>query len=592
MQKIRQLPPELINQIAAGEVIERPASVVKELIENSLDAGSTRIELDIEEGGTRLIRLRDNGAGIAHDELALAVSAHATSKIRSLEDLENIRTMGFRGEALPSIASVSRFSLTSRPQAQDSAWRIENISGSFENPRPIQHPHGTTVEVRELFYNVPARRRFLRTEKTESTHISELIRSLALAHSGIEFRFVNNAKSQFLLRPASDEKTTNARVAEIFGEEFLSQSLFIDHAAAGMRLSGWVSLPTASRSQADQQYFYVNHRLVRDRVVTHAVRQAHADVLFQGRHPAYVLFLEIDPSLVDVNVHPAKHEVRFRQGRLVHDFLFRTLHDSLAQIRPGVASSVSSAANQTQWSTSLQTPLKLAVREPLAAYSALLGETNIAQTPSLIEESQTSKENLSQKEIPPLGYALAQLQGVYILAENGHGLIVVDMHAAHERLTYEKLKNSQKEVGIRSQLLLVPLSLSLTEHEAKCVEEQGGYFSALGFELQRSGPRSAIIKRFPNLLEGADIPALVKDVIGDILAQGNSQRIQEKQNEILATMACHASIRAHRQLTLPEMNALLREMEMTERSGQCNHGRPTWRQLSMEELDRLFLRGR
>lgn len=600
MPQIRQLPPELVNQIAAGEVIERPASVVKELIENSLDASAKRIEIEIEEGGARLIRLRDNGVGIPKDELALAVSAHATSKISSLEDLEHVRTLGFRGEALPSIASVSRFSLTSRPQTQESAWCIENMNGVLGAARPAQHPYGTTIEVREIFYNVPARRKFLRAERTESGHISDLIHSLALAHPSIEFRFANNNKPQLLLRSARDTATATLRVAEICGEEFVAQSLYIEHSAAGLRLSGWVGLPTASRSQADQQYFYVNGRMVRDRLVTHAVRQAYADVLFQGRHPVYVLFLELDPTLVDVNVHPAKHEVRFRQGRLVHDFLYRTLNDSLAQTRAGSTapqlSTPSSPLSTTNWRPD-QPALKLGVREPLAEYSVLLGERAIPRlasfnVPQCTMETVPTGDAPSNTDIPPLGYALAQLHGVYILAENAQGLVVVDMHAAHERITYEKLKNSQVDHAIRSQLLLVPLALSVSEREAQCVEEQSEYFTELGFELQRSGPRSVIIKRFPSLLEGGDITALVRDVIGDMLTHDNSQRVQETQNELLATMACHGSIRANRRLTLVEMNALLREMEITERSAQCNHGRPTWVQISMDELDRLFLRGR
>ncbi|MEO8671947.1 MAG: DNA mismatch repair endonuclease MutL [Tahibacter sp.] len=606
MSRIRQLPTELINQIAAGEVIERPASVVKELVENSLDAGATRIEVEIEDGGARLIRVRDDGAGIDADQLVLAVSAHATSKIASFDDLERVATLGFRGEALPSIASVSRFALTSRPAAQTHAACIDVDGGKSLPVRPAQHPAGTTIEVRDLFFNVPARRKFLRAERTEFGRIDELIASLALVRSDVEFRLVNNGKPQRLLRRAESAEAVAARVGDLLGDEFAQQSLRVDHAAAGLRLSGWVGLPTASRAQPDQQYFYVNGRLVRDRLVAHAVRQAYADVLFHGRHPSFVLFLELDPLGVDVNVHPAKHEIRFRESRLVHDFLYRTLHEALAQTRAGSAASVAAIDNligaPANTATSLdgravayaamgggewrsQSSLGLRVGEGMADYASLLGSAaHIAALPRIPGEDASA--------MPPLGFALAQLHGIYVLAENEHGLVLVDMHAAHERITYEKLKNAQSSEGIRAQMLLVPLSIAVSEREASCVEEQGERFAALGFELQRSGPQSITVRRIPNLLEGADASRLIRDVIGDLLTQGSSRRIEEAGNDVLSTMACHGSVRANRRLALPEMNALLREMEATERSGQCNHGRPTWVQLGIAELDRLFLRGR
>ncbi len=601
MPSIRQLPPELVNQIAAGEVIERPASVVKELVENSLDAGATRIEIEIEDGGSRLIRVRDNGTGIAPDELALALSAHATSKIGSIDDLGRVRTMGFRGEALPSIASVSRFALTSRQPDQDAAWRIENDGASLQAPRPAQHPVGSTVEVRELFYNVPARRKFLRAERTEFNHSDDLMKSLALARMDIEFRLNHNGKPVRHLRAVTDDAGATQRVADVCGAEFVAQSLRIEQNAAGLRLGGWVGLPTAARSQADQQYFYVNGRLVRDRVVSHAVRQAFADVLFHGRHPAFVLFLELDPELVDVNVHPAKSEVRFREGRLVHDFLYRTLNEALAETRAGTSPAVSlskptdngsfKAEAYPTWQR--QAGFSLGVREPMAEYRALLGGMPEAGgAPIAQRDIAVNAISDEATDIPPLGYALAQLRGIYVLAENAQGLVLVDMHAAHERITYEKLKTASACDGIRAQLLLVPLPLSLSDREAACVEEQEARFLELGFEIQRSGPRSVIIKRYPTLLEGADVGALVRDVIADFLTHGSSQRLEEVQNEVLSTMACHGSVRANRRLTLPEMNALLREMEATLRSGQCNHGRPTWVQMSVTELDRLFLRGR
>ena len=603
MPHIRQLPPELVNQIAAGEVVERPASVVKELVENSLDAGASRIEIDIEDGGARLIRVRDDGGGIAADELSLALAPHATSKIATLEDLERVRTLGFRGEALASIASISRFSLTSRETDADAAWSIGIEAGRTTPPRPAQHPPGSTVEVRDIFHNVPARRKFLRAERTEFSHVDELVKAIALAQPQVEFRLSHNGKPVRLLRPADSEATLTARVGEILGAEFPAQSLRIDHAGAGLRLSGWVGLPTASRAQADQQYFYVNGRLVRDRVVTHAVRQAYADVLFHGRHPAYALFLDVAPETVDVNVHPAKSEVRFRESRLIHDFLYRTLNEVLAQTRAGAETLAHAAASTSAHVAGVAMPLwggqaglRLGVREPLAEYAALLGANsvsaaNAAFAPNFQSGNVDSTPD-NESGVPPLGYALAQLAGIYVLAENAHGLVLIDMHAAHERIMYESLKKSQACDGIRAQLLLVPLMLAVSEREAACAEEHGERLAELGFDIVRSGPQSITVKRYPGLLEGADVGRLVRDVLADLLAHGSTRRIEETRNEVLSTMACHGSVRAHRRLTLPEMNALLREMEATERSGQCNHGRPTWVQIPVAELDRMFLRGR
>jgi DNA mismatch repair protein MutL len=586
--RIRPLAPELVNQIAAGEVVERPASVVKELVENSLDAGATRLEIDVEDGGARLIRVRDDGSGIPADELPLALAQHATSKIATLEDLEHVRSLGFRGEALASIASVSRFALTSRVAGADAAWCVAREGGKLEAARPAQHPPGTTIEVRDLFHNVPARRKFLRAERTEFGHIDELVKAIALARPDVDIRLSHNAKPVRLLRPARDEAALGVRVGDILGEEFPANSLRVDHAGAGLRLSGWLGLPTASRSQPDQQFFYVNGRLVRDRVVTHAVRQAYADVLFHGRHPAYVLFLELPPEGVDVNVHPAKSEVRFRESRLVHDFLYRTLNEALAQTRAGVETATATVPHTAMaYAPTVQSGLGLGVREPLADYAALFGATAAAPQPN-----HAAVPPESSGDVPPLGFALAQLAGVYVLAENAQGLVVVDMHAAHERITYEKLKTARACDGIHSQPLLVPLSLAVSEREAAAAQEHGDELAALGFEIARSGPQGVIVKRYPGILDGADVGGLVRDVLADLVTHGNSRRLQETQNEILSTMACHGSIRANRRLTLPEMNALLREMEATERSGQCNHGRPTWVQLPMAELDRMFLRGR
>ncbi|GAA0688000.1 DNA mismatch repair endonuclease MutL [Dyella marensis] len=612
MPVIRPLPAELINQIAAGEVIERPSSVVKELVENSLDAGATRIEVDIEQGGQRLIRIRDDGGGIEPDDLPLAVASHATSKIRSFDDLEHVASMGFRGEALASVSSVARFALTSRARGQDTAFRIEVDGGKLQAARPAQHPQGTSVEVRDLFYNVPARRKFLRAERTEFAHIDDLLKSLALARGSVEFRLSHNGKPVRILKAAKDEQAALLRVADVLGEEFPAQSLRIDHVAAGLHLSGWVGLPTASRSQADSQYFYVNGRLVRDRIVAHAVRQAYADVLFHGRHPAFVLYLELDPAGVDVNVHPAKHEVRFREQRLVHDFLFRTLHEALAQTRAGqvgsvvdsvdtaptlvsyaAAASAGAAVTSTPaWSGQFsQSRLSLGVRdEPLADYAALLGESSREAVPAYA--ANTPMPPAQDDEAPPLGFAIAQLKGIYILAENAHGLVLVDMHAAHERITYEKLKSGRACSNLRSQLLLVPLNVSVSAKEAAAAEEHADALADWGLELSRSGPSGVVVRRIPALLEGADVAQLCRDVLAELALHGSSRRLQELENELLSTMACHGSVRAGRRLTAPEMNALLREMEATERSGQCNHGRPTWTQLGLAELDKLFLRGR
>ncbi|MBA2079062.1 DNA mismatch repair endonuclease MutL [Rhodanobacter sp. PCA2] len=608
MPVIRPLPPELINQIAAGEVIERPSSVVKELVENSLDAGASRIEVEIEAGGARLIRVRDDGGGIAPDELPLAVASHATSKIGSFDDLEHVASMGFRGEALASVSSVARFALTSRLRDAEAAFRIEVDGGRLQAARPAQHPPGTSVEVRDLFHNVPARKKFMRAERTEFAHIDDLLKSLALARGGVEFRLVHNGKPVRIWKAARDEQAQLRRVAEVLGEDFPAQSLRVDHAAAGMRLSGWVGLPTASRSQADQQYFYVNGRLVRDRVVAHAVRQAYADVLFHGRHPAFVLYLELDPAGVDVNVHPAKHEVRFREQRLVHDFLFRTLHEALAQTRAGQVESHAEAeggrlhmstahasapglpavARAASWPVHAgQNRLALGVRdEPLAGYAALLGEAPRAPG------APTPMPTVEAGDAPPLGYAVAQLKGIYILAENAQGLVLVDMHAAHERITYEQLKAGRACSNLRSQLLLVPLNIAVSAREAAAAEEHAEALSDWGLELSRSGPSGVVVRRIPALLEGADVSQLTRDVLAELAQHGSSRRLQELENELLSTMACHGSVRAGRRLTLPEMNALLREMEATERSGQCNHGRPTWTQLSLSELDKLFMRGR
>ncbi|HWQ94462.1 MAG TPA: DNA mismatch repair endonuclease MutL [Gammaproteobacteria bacterium] len=588
--RIQLLPPQLVNQIAAGEVVERPAAVVKELLENSLDAGARAIEIDIEQGGVRRVRVRDDGVGIHKDDLPLALRRHATSKIRSLDDLEQVLSLGFRGEALPSIGSVSRLELSSRTEADSHGWRVTGEGDALSTPEPTAHPVGTTVEVHDLFFNVPARRNFLRTEQTEFGHIEDLVKRIALSRFEVGFTLRHNQRVVHSLRPLQQPGEHGQRVAALYGAAFMEQALPVEATAVGLRLWGWVGLPTFSRSQADLQLFYVNGRMVRDKLVSHAVRQAYQDVLYHGRHPAYVLYLELPPAQVDVNVHPTKHEVRFRQGRLVHDFLFRSLHHALAQVNPAQRMTADSAATPERLfavggaSWPVQQPMPMKVREQVTAYHALHG------APS--SDEGVSRVPPTQHTVPPLGYALAQLQGIYILAENAEGLVLVDMHAAHERITYERMKTALEGEGITSQPLLLPITVSVSGREADIAEENAGLFKELGFEIGRAGPETLVVRRAPTLLHDADVTSLLRDVLSDLITHGTSTRIREHINGLLGTLACHTSVRAHRRLGLDEMNALLRDMEATPRSGQCNHGRPTWVQLSLDELDKLFMRGR
>ena len=617
---IRALPEILINQIAAGEVVERPASVVKELVENAIDAGATRVDIDLEEGGARLIRIRDNGCGIVPEELPLAISRHATSKIASLDDLEAVATLGFRGEALPSIASVSRFNLASRRHDAEHGAALQVDGGRVGEVGPRAHAPGTTVEVRDLFYNVPARRKFMRAERTELGHIEEWLRSLALARPDVELRISHNGKPSRRYQPG--ELYSELRLEQTLGEDFAAQCLRVDHNGAGLRLHGWIALPQYSRASTDQQYFYVNGRAVRDRSVAHAVKLAYADVLFHGRHPAYVLFLELDPTRVDVNVHPAKHEVRFRDARLVHDFVYRTLKDALAQTRAGMSgeqvsaavagqlpaagealattpafglSRAGSGAGSAGWAPR-QSPLGLQVADAPRAYAALYaaaepgregpdGSQDIALQPGLPPGS-------ADGQVPPLGFAIAQLHGIYILAESAEGLIVVDMHAAHERIGYERLKSAHDSMGLASQPLLVPMTLAVGEREADTAERETALLSRLGFDVSRAGPGALLVRSVPALLAHAEPGGLLRDVIADLREHGQSQRVDNARDELLATMACHGAVRANRRLSVVEMNALLRDMEATERSGQCNHGRPTWARFTLAQIDRWFLRGR
>ncbi len=626
--RIELLSPRLANQIAAGEVVERPASVIKELLENSLDSGARRIDVEVEQGGIKLLRVRDDGSGIASDDLPLALARHATSKIRDLDDLERVMSLGFRGEALASISSVARLTLTSRTRDAEQAWQVET-EGRDMLPRvqPAAHPVGTSVEVRDLFFNTPARRKFLKTEKTEFDHLQEVIRRLALAHFGVGFHLRHNGKSILSLHEATDEVARARRVGAICGSGFLEQALPIEIERNGLRLWGWVGLPTFSRSQADLQYFFVNGRAVRDKLVAHAVRQAYRDVLFNGRHPTFVLFLELDPTGVDVNVHPTKHEVRFRDGRMVHDFLYGTLHRALADVRPDDQVAAPAATDDITRPTGQQAgefgpqgEMRLSasvLEQPLAAPSASPAgsgagagyQYNYTPRPSApapvgearevyreffapLSNAEPAPLPEGQRDIPPLGYALAQLKGIYILAENAHGLVLVDMHAAHERIMYERLKVAMASEGLSGQPLLVPESLAMSQREADCAEEHAQWFQRLGFELQRLGPESIAIRQIPALLKQAEANRLVQDVLADLMEYGTSDRIQAHLNELLGTMACHGAVRANRRLALPEMNGLLRDMENTERSGQCNHGRPTWTQMGLDDLDKLFLRGR
>jgi DNA mismatch repair protein MutL len=582
---IQQLPSHLINQIAAGEVVERPASVVKELVENSLDAGARTVQIDIVSGGQKLIRVRDDGKGIGHEELGLALARHATSKISSLDDLEAVASLGFRGEALPSIASVARLTLSSRANGADSAWRVEADSGAISDPVPVAHPQGTTIEVHDLFYNTPARRRFLRTERTEYAHIEKWVRRLALSRPDIAFTMTHNRRTVLKLVAASNEELRRQRIATVCGDMFADQCVYIERETDGIALSGWIGLPTFNRSQPDLQYWFVNGRSITDKTLSHAVRHAYRDVLFHGRYPAYVLDLTMDPATVDANAHPAKHEVRFRDGRKVHGVVSQAIELALKDTRPGGHSvapiPVTRDSVFKQGSMPLTTGTSAsAVRETLAVYRSMAAAPSFIETPD------------PDAEVPPLGFAIAQLAGIYIIAENNEGLIVVDMHAAHERITYEKLKRGYEDRELVRQPLLVPETVSVADSEADLIERSGQLLEKLGLVVDRSGPRTLTVREVPALLKNADAEALLRDILADLSESGQSNRIDDVSDDYLATMACHYSVRANRLLTIDEMNALLREMERTERADQCNHGRPTWTAITLSELDRLFLRGR
>jgi DNA mismatch repair protein MutL len=531
----------------------------------------------------------------------LSLSPHATSKIRSIDDLEEVNSLGFRGEALPSIASVSHLQLTSCWQGGDETWQLTMNNSKASEIAPAANQPGTTIEVRDLFFNVPARRKFLRTEKTEFSHLDDVVKRISLSRFDIDISLRHNQRAVKALRAANTRVEQEKRIADILGPAFIEQALHMDFDYEGLRLWGWVAEPTFSRSQADMQYFYVNGRMVKDRLITHAVRQAYSDVLFHGRHPAYVLFFECDPAMVDVNAHPGKHEVRFRQGRQIHDFLFRAIHKSLAEVSTSNTAShdyqhfLGASSEPSRSNVSFpegapqpsQSAMPFAVAEQRRAYTAFTKNDGVPSIKNISDHSSSDVEGM-----PPLGFARAQLHGIYILAENAEGLVLVDMHAAHERITYERLKTSREEGGVQSQPLLVPLTIAVSNKEAQIVEDNVDVFDQLGFEIDRVADESIKLRQIPVILSNSDVETLVRDVLSDLLTHGSSARIEQEINEILSTMACHGSIRANRKLTIEEMNALLRDMEITERSGQCNHGRPTWIQLSIAELDKLFMRGR
>lgn len=604
---IQALPDNLISQIAAGEVVERPSAVVKELVENALDAGATQITVRLDLGGVKRISITDNGRGITPDQLPLAVARHATSKIASLTDLENVATLGFRGEALASIASVSQFVLSSRTSDSEHAFQIENGLVS-----PTSGAIGTTVEAQELYYNTPARRKFLKTEQTEFGHCADVVRRLALARPDVALTLMHNGKTTEHWTIATMDK----RSAQIMGAGFAEARLAIDHSAGPLRLHGFAGLPTASKARADGQFFYVNGRFVRDKLLTHAVRAAYQDVLHGDRYPSYVLALQLDPSLVDVNVHPSKIEVRFRDSRAVHQFVFHAVQAALshtsatafgtvpAPLPAGVSYGTNSAENLAApvsingWRPEVQSqsnlfrrPDAVGIAQTTAAYGALFSSSEISDQENLNQFSTSKKDEQNQQDEFPLGFAIAQLHGIYVLAQNSRGMVLVDMHAAHERILYEQLKNALDADAMAVQNLLIPVTF-YAEPQAVCVvEEQQAILHSLGFEIAVLSPTTLAVRAIPMLLKNADAESLARDVLRDIAEFGASRVLLERRNELLGTLACHSAVRANRHLTPVEMNALLRQMEHTERSDQCNHGRPTWVQLALSDLDKLFLRG-
>jgi DNA mismatch repair protein MutL len=607
MPTIARLPDLLISQIAAGEVVERPASVLKELLENSLDAGSKAIQVHLEEGGVKLIRITDDGCGIAKDELSLALTRHATSKISSLDDLERVGTLGFRGEALASVASVARLSITSRERGAAHAWKLRGEPGA--EPEPAALMAGTVVEMRDLYFNTPARRKFLKSESTEFAHCADAVRRLALTRPDVAISLTHNGRNLFQLAPADAPR----RIADILGDDFLGAARTVDAGAGPLSLIGFAIDPTRATDAKDGQYVFVNGRFVRDKIISHALREAYRDVLHGSRQPAVCLFVNIDPALVDVNVHPAKTEVRFRDSRAMHQFVFHAIQRTLAapvqaEAAPMLVERESATVNRKnppnfEYAPPLRHQGSLGVAEPAAA--AYLAFARAAQqiAPSSAGPATTfqfqpnfpvDRGNDSPQPDsagPPLGYALAQLHGIYILAQNARGLILIDMHAAHERILYEKLKTAFDNRQIATQALLIPAVFSADPLDIAAVEEHADALADLGFQIAPLGPNQLGVRAVPALLQSGDPAALAKSLIAELREHGITQLATARRNELLATMACHGAVRARRLLTVPEMNALLRQMEETERAGQCNHGRPTWTELTMDQLDKLFLRG-
>ena len=612
---IQVLPSELVDQIAAGEVIERPASVVKELVENSLDAGATKVEIDIEHGGIGLIRVRDDGYGIPARELPIAISRHATSKIASLDDLESVATLGFRGEALPSIGSVSRLRLTSRPEDADHAAQISVDGGAVSEVKPSAHPSGTTMEIRDLFFNVPARRKFVRSDSTELGHIARLVERLALSRFDVGFRLRNGEKVVLDtpgVRVPAGANAEQARLAAVLSKEFTAQALPIRHAAGPVEISGWIGLPTASRAQPDQQFWFVNGRSVRDKLLMNAVRVAYRDVLYGGRHAAYVLYLTLDPKLVDVNAHPQKLEVRFRDSRQIHEFVFRSVERVLAGTKPDAAVAPAAdamaawgregmlgGAGDSAVAADGAAPghhANGAVAYPSAGFrwgnGGGRGPTDVLWVAQAMHREHLSTQSVGADGDHPLGMAIAQLHGIYIVAQNREGLVLVDMHAAHERVLYEKMKAEYAESAAASQQLLEPIVVELKPHEVDEVLESREDWERAGFELDSLGPTRLALRRVPAMLIGQNIAEIVRSVVRDLGSDSDAHHLEGAADKFLGTLACRMAIHAHRRLTVPEMNALLRQMETTDRANQCNHGRPTWTRLSLGELDALFLRGR
>lgn len=606
LRPIQPLSDQLISQIAAGEVVERPSAVVKELLENALDAGATTINIRLEQGGVKRIAITDNGRGIAPEQLPLALARHATSKINSLNELENVATLGFRGEALASIASVSQLTLTSRTADAQHAWEICGVQGSDQKNTvaPSSGSQGTTVDVQDLYFNTPARRKFLKTEQTEFGHCAEVVRRIALSRPDVAFSLTHNGKTV-------DHWSVNdiaKRSAHILGREFSGARLPLEESAGPLHLHGFIGLPTASKARGDAQYFYVNGRFVRDKLLTHAVRSAYQDVLHGDRYPSYVISLDLDPALVDVNVHPSKIEVRFRDSRAVHQFVFHAVSRALAQTSATAFGAVPSPtpapsgalpwlrdAQQTTFAPQFQQ--QYGVAQTTANYGALFNtdtavtDNSNGSAPPLPVFNGAAAQTMSDEEFP-LGFALAQLHGIFILAQNTKGLALVDMHAAHERILYEQLKNALDDNAMQVQPLLIPITFYADDVEVGTAEDSKETLQSLGFDIAVMSPTTLAIRAVPTLLRNADAQSLARDVLRDVREYGGSRVLVERRNELLGTLACHTAVRANRMLTVPEMNALLRQMEATERADQCNHGRPTWVQLGLSDLDKLFERGR